>query len=165
MTLLMWNTKCEGYPFRLLSSGTFWSEAAIQSILSGNVVWIRTDVGFRPNKQSTSRILLSCRLRGIRSLLGSGRGQEIFFKKACATQFKMDKIFEFGMILGFLNYHPFVLPFEKECLSQEIFIRWLTSLTLPQTSGMKLLSETFLSSAQAILSIHLPQLTLGDKRI
>lgn len=77
----------------------------------------------------------------------------------------MDKIFEFGMILGFLNYHPFVLPFEKECLSQEIFIRWLTSLTLPQTSGMKLLSETFLSSAQAILSIHLPQLTLGDKRI
>lgn len=37
MTLLMWNTKCEGYPFILLSSGTFWSEAAIQSILSGNV--------------------------------------------------------------------------------------------------------------------------------
>ncbi|KAM7460122.1 hypothetical protein LguiA_035858 [Lonicera macranthoides] len=32
----MWNTKCEGYPFRLLSSGTFRSEAAIQSILSGN---------------------------------------------------------------------------------------------------------------------------------
>lgn len=32
MTLLMWNTKCEGYPFIFLSSGTFWSEAAIKII-------------------------------------------------------------------------------------------------------------------------------------